>query len=87
MSKQREKPGLLSDRRVAERYDVVTRTLQRWDEQPELEFSKPIYIRRRRYRAIAALDKWDRANARRAAAPKAARDPRRHKPAHTALET
>jgi hypothetical protein len=68
MSKQHSenKPGLLPDRLVAEeRYHVVVRTLERWDETPGLKFPPPIYIRGRRYRDISKLDAWDRANARR----------------------
>jgi hypothetical protein len=61
------KPVLLSDRRVAERYDVSVRTLARWDETAGLGFPPPIYIRDRRYRALAALETWDRRNARKAA--------------------
>jgi len=61
------KPVLLSDRRVAERYDVSVRTLARWDETAGLGFPPPIYIRDRRYRALAALEAWDRSNARKAA--------------------
>jgi hypothetical protein len=60
------KPVLLSDRRVAERYDVSVRTLARWDETAGLGFPPPIYIRDRRYRALAALEAWDRNNARKA---------------------
>jgi hypothetical protein len=62
-----DKPILLSDRRVAERYDVSVRTLARWDETAGLGFPLPIYIRDRRYRALAALEAWDRSNARKAA--------------------
>ena len=60
---------LLPDRLVAERYNVTTRTLARWDETPDLNFPPPIYIRRRRYREIEELDQWDRANARKVADP------------------
>ena len=61
------KPVLLSDRRAAERYDVSTRTLARWDETPGLGFPPVIYIKDRRYRSLAALEQWDRSLARRAA--------------------
>jgi hypothetical protein len=58
------KPLLAPDRQVAkQRYHVVVRTLERWDADPKLGFPPPIYIRGRRYREIAALDKWDRARA------------------------
>jgi hypothetical protein len=62
------RPVLLADARVAERYDVCVRTLARWDEIPDLGFPPPIYIRERRYRELAKLERWDRVNARRAAA-------------------
>jgi hypothetical protein len=65
MSKQ----VLLSDRLVAERYDVTVRTLERWDEKPDLGFPPAVRIRRRRYREIDKLDAWDAANARRVANP------------------
>ena len=54
-----DKPVLLSERRAAERYDVSTRTLARWDEAPGLGFPPPVMINRRRYRDIAKLDAWD----------------------------
>ena len=57
----------LSDPRVAERYDVCLRTLKRWDENPEVEFPPAIVLRNRRYREVAALDAWDRANSLKAA--------------------
>ena len=63
------KPGLVPDRLVAERYDVTVRTLERWDATPGLEFPKPVYIRRRRFREVSELDRWDAANARRVANP------------------
>jgi hypothetical protein len=72
MSKHHEddesRPVLIADRRVADRYDVSVRTLARWDEQPDLGFPPPIYIRDRRYRELAKLDEWDRANTRKATA-------------------
>jgi hypothetical protein len=71
MSRQHEdddgKPVLVADRRVAARYDVSVRTLARWDETPGLGFPPPVYIRDRRYRELAKLEAWDRANARKAA--------------------
>lgn len=70
MSKHGEsKPVLLSDRLTAVRYDVTVRTLERWDEKPELGFPPAVRIRRRRYREIDKLDAWDRANARKATDP------------------
>ncbi len=63
-----DKPILIADARVAERYDVCARTLARWDETPGLNFPPPILLRGRRYRELAALEAWDRDNARRVAA-------------------
>jgi hypothetical protein len=59
----------IPDRLVAERYDCTVRTLERWDKTPGLEFPKPTYIRRRRFRDSDELDAWDRANARKVADP------------------
>ena len=53
----------LPTRKVCERYQVVSRTLDRWDQRPELEFPKPEYINGRKYRDEAALDEWDRRRA------------------------
>jgi hypothetical protein len=57
------KPVLLSDRQVAQRYDVVVRTLERWDLQPDLGFPPPVRINRRRYRELAALETWEKKKA------------------------
>ncbi len=59
---------LLNDRQVAERYGVVVRTLERWDLDPAMKFPPPIRINRRRYREVAALEAWERAELRKAAA-------------------
>jgi hypothetical protein len=50
----------LPDPKVAIRYGVVVRTLERWDQNPELGFPKPFRINRRRYRDVDQLDEWDR---------------------------
>jgi hypothetical protein len=65
-AKPESRPGLLPERKVAERYEVSTRTLIRWDTVKDLGFPPPVFIRRRRYRSIAALDKFDRDSARKA---------------------
>ena len=52
--------GWLADPKVARRYDVVPRTLCRWDAQPELRFPKPVFLNNRKYRRIQELDAWDR---------------------------
>lgn len=61
------KPGLLPDRLVAERYDCTVRTLERWDEKPELGFPSPVYVRRRKFRELSKLEAWERSNTRRVA--------------------
>jgi hypothetical protein len=56
--------GLLPDRLVAERYDCTVRTLERWDQKPELGFPPPVYVRRRKFRELSKLEVWERANTR-----------------------
>ena len=53
----------LPDRQVCKRYQVVPRTLARWDANPDLNFPKPLLINGRKYRDEAELDAWDRAQA------------------------
>ena len=69
MSEGEDKSGNLAEKLVAVRYNVTTRTLARWDENPDLGFPKPFYINGRRYRSIAKLDAFDLANASKAADP------------------
>jgi hypothetical protein len=47
--------------KVLRRYDVCSRTLNRWEEKPELGFPKPVRINRRRYWRLAELQAWERA--------------------------
>jgi hypothetical protein len=54
-----EPKRLLPERKVSERYGVSTMTLRRWDADPRLDFPKPIFIRKRRYRDQAELDQFD----------------------------
>lgn len=51
---------LLPDPLVAQRYDVTARTLYRWDDQPKLNFPKPIRINGRKYRSVRDLENWER---------------------------
>ena len=44
---------------VAQRYNVVPRTIDRWAEDPELGFPAAEVINRRRYWDEDALDAWD----------------------------
>jgi predicted DNA-binding transcriptional regulator AlpA len=72
--------AFLSDPKVAKRYDVHPRTLYRWDDDPEVEFPKPHYIGRRKYRSVAELEQWERKRA----AGKRRRDDEVTQPAETA---
>src|SRR5262245_45071076 len=55
--------GYLAEAEVVRRLNVTTRTLVRWDETPELNFPPVIVVRKRRYRKIADLDAWEKAQA------------------------
>jgi len=54
---------LLPDKAVAERYSVCSRTIARWDRQPDLGFPKPIRINDRKYRRRHELEVWERERA------------------------
>ena len=57
---------LIPDPKVArDRYGVCLRTLDRWDNTPNLNFPKPRYINKRKFRDSDELDAWDRNPARR----------------------
>jgi hypothetical protein len=51
---------LLPDRLVAARYKVTTRTIDRWDQQPELGFPRALRINNRKYRRVNELARWER---------------------------
>ena len=53
---------------VADRYMVVTRTIERWMDDPALKFPAPITINRRRYWSLAALETWEKRQAVKASA-------------------
>ena len=67
MSPTNKSAVLIPDSDAAARYRVHKRTLQRWDQIPDVGFPPPVQIRGRRYREVAALDAWDVTNSRRAA--------------------
>ena len=48
-------------RKVAERYSTSTRTIERWEIDPTLNFPKPIKIKRRKYWYEDELDEFDAA--------------------------
>jgi hypothetical protein len=63
VSSTSENKRVLPDRQVCERYQVVPRTLARWDANATLNFPKPTIINGRKYRIEAELDAWDREQA------------------------
>ena len=56
-----QKRGRRLQRRKATcaRYDVCSRTLERWEKDPALNFPKPTIINGRKYDDPDALDAWD----------------------------
>lgn len=72
MTKRDTDPKYLPEVKAAARYGVCTRTLLRWDDNPELGFPPCFMILGRRYREVDALDAWDRANSLKAAKSKRA---------------
>jgi hypothetical protein len=51
---------LLPDPKVAERYKVTPRTIDRWDHQPDLGFPPALRINNRKYRRVSQLEIWER---------------------------
>ena len=51
---------LLPDANVRKRYGgVPVMTIHRWDNTPEMNFPKPVWIRNRKYRNVDELDAFD----------------------------
>jgi hypothetical protein len=46
--------------RVAARYGVASRTVERWQQDPKLEFPKPLVINTRKYWSVRDLESWER---------------------------
>jgi hypothetical protein len=57
----------LPTRLVCERYGVSSRTVARWELDPDLNFPQPTVINRRKYWDDLALTEWDRSQVRGAA--------------------
>ena len=55
--------NFLPAKQVERRYSVCGRTLDRWEDNPELGFPKPSWINHRRYWRLADLQAWERARA------------------------
>jgi hypothetical protein len=56
--------ALIPDPKVAKGYGVCTRTLNRWDDKPELGFPPVIWINGRRYRDADQLAEFNAARVR-----------------------
>jgi hypothetical protein len=63
MTNQPDDDSLHPIRFVCERYNVVGRTIARWELDEQLGFPKPTIIRTRRYWREADLVAWERAQA------------------------
>jgi hypothetical protein len=50
---------LIADARVRERFGKSQRTIDRWSQDPELGFPRPIYIRGRKHRDADAIDQFE----------------------------
>jgi predicted DNA-binding transcriptional regulator AlpA len=50
----------LPTKKVAQRYAVSVRTVERWEADERLGFPSPIKIHLRKYWSLAELQKWER---------------------------
>jgi predicted DNA-binding transcriptional regulator AlpA len=50
----------LPTKKVAERYSVTVRSIERWGADEKLGFPKPLKIHMRKYWSLAELEKWER---------------------------
>ncbi|MGO9049932.1 MAG: hypothetical protein ACLP19_17080 [Xanthobacteraceae bacterium] len=41
----------------------MPRSIERWQDNPELDFPKPLIVNRRKYWALEDLERWERARA------------------------
>jgi hypothetical protein len=49
--------------KVAQRFDVVPRSIERWAADAKLAFPKPLIIRKRKYWELSELETWERSRA------------------------
>jgi predicted DNA-binding transcriptional regulator AlpA len=54
----------LRKRPTADRYGVSTKSIDRWTQDPKLDFPKPIHINTLPYWDLAELEAWERSRAR-----------------------
>jgi hypothetical protein len=51
----------LSKAGIALRYDITIRTVDRWKDDPRLDFPAPdLVINHREYRKVTTMEKWER---------------------------
>jgi hypothetical protein len=50
----------LPTKKVAERYSVTPRSIERWEADERLGFPKPLKIHMRKYWSLNDLEKWER---------------------------
>jgi hypothetical protein len=50
----------LSRRKQAERYEKSVRTIERWGEDPDLDYPAELDVNGRKLRALSALERWER---------------------------
>jgi len=55
----------LPTQKVADRYGVSRRSVERWEDDPKLEFPRAMVVNRRKYFDLAQLEAWERRRARR----------------------
>ena len=48
---------------LAQRYGVVSRTIDRWLADPDMHFPKAFFINRRRYWDLGEIEQWERSHA------------------------
>jgi hypothetical protein len=53
----------LTTRNLCDRFNISTRTVDRWTKDHALGFPQPLYINRRKYWDEAALIAWERSRA------------------------
>jgi hypothetical protein len=52
------------DPKVARRFNVCQKTIDRWSKNPTLDFPKPMEINGRKYRKVRELEEWSAARVR-----------------------
>jgi hypothetical protein len=50
-------------KKTAERYGVHVRSVERWEQNQEMDFPKPLVVNGRKYDNLHALEAWERMRA------------------------